>query len=46
MRIDGNERADELARQGSSCLPIGPEAALGVSAKVARGVISDWTNRK
>jgi len=46
MRIDRNERADELARQGSSRLPIGPEVALGISAKVARGMISDWIHRK
>jgi hypothetical protein len=25
---------------------IGPERALGISAKVARGVIMDWTSRK
>jgi hypothetical protein len=44
--IDGNEIADQLARQGSSHPLIGPESALGISAKVARGVIRDWTSRK
>jgi ribonuclease HI len=39
MRIDGNEVADQLARQGSSHPFIGPDPALGISAKVARGVI-------
>lgn len=37
MGIDGNEVADHLARQGSSHPLIGPEPALGISAKVARG---------
>jgi hypothetical protein len=46
MRIDGNGVADELPRQGSSHLPRGLEAALGISTKVAMGVISAWTNRK
>jgi hypothetical protein len=39
MEIDGNEIADELARQGSSHPLTGP--ALGISAKVARGVKRD-----
>jgi hypothetical protein len=46
MGIDGNEMADQLARQGSSCPFIGPEPALGISAKIAREVIRGWTNRK
>jgi hypothetical protein len=41
MGIDGNEKADQLARQGSSRPFIGPEPALGISAKVAREVIRD-----
>jgi ribonuclease HI len=41
MGIDGNEIADELARQGSSHPLIEPEPALGISAEVARGVIRD-----
>jgi hypothetical protein len=46
MGIDGNEIADQLARQGSSHPFIGPEPALGISAKVARGVIRYWASRK
>jgi hypothetical protein len=36
MGIDGNEIADQLARQGSSHPFIGPEPALAISVKVAR----------
>jgi hypothetical protein len=46
MGIDGNEIADLLARQGSSHPFIGPEPALGISAKAAREVIKYWTSRK
>jgi hypothetical protein len=46
MGIDGNEIADQLARQGSSRPFIGPDPALGISAKIAREVIRGWTNRK
>ena len=47
MRIDGNEIADKLARQGSSLPLIGPKpAALGLSAKFARGVIRSWARWK
>jgi ribonuclease HI len=46
MRIDGNEIADYLTRESSSHPLRGPEHALGISAKVARGVTGDWTNRK
>jgi hypothetical protein len=46
MRIDGNETADQLARQGSSLSLIGPKPALNLSAKVARGVIRGWMSRK
>jgi len=38
--------ADELARQGSSHPLIGPKTVLGISAKVARDVIMDWTCRR
>jgi hypothetical protein len=37
MGIDGNEIADQSARQGSSHPLTGPELALGISAKVAGG---------
>ena len=44
--IDGNETADKSAKQGSSHPLTGPERAVSVSAKFARGVIRDWTSRK
>ena len=37
METVGNEIADQLARIGSSHPLVGPEPALGVSAKVAVG---------
>jgi ribonuclease HI len=46
MGIDGNETSDQLARQDSSYPLTGSETALCISAKVARGVIRDWTSRK
>jgi hypothetical protein len=46
MGSDGNEMADQLARQGFSPLT-GPEPpALGISAKVAREVIRGWMSKK
>jgi len=44
--ISGNEIADQLARQGSANPLTGPGPALGIYAKVARGVIKGWTGRK
>jgi len=46
MGIEWNEIADHLARQGSPFLLTGPEPALGMSAKTARGVIRGWMIRK
>jgi hypothetical protein len=46
METDGNEIADELARQGSSHTLIAPKPGLDISAKVAKGVIMDWMSRK
>jgi hypothetical protein len=46
MGIDGKEIADQLARQGYSHPFTGPEPAHGITAKVARAVIRDWTSRK
>jgi hypothetical protein len=46
MEIDRNEVVDQLPRQGSSHSLIGLEPALGISAKVARRVITDWKRRK
>ena len=45
MGIDGNETTDELARQGSLHPLTGPEPVLGISPKVAMGVIKDWTSK-
>jgi hypothetical protein len=41
MRINGKETADKLAREGSSHPLIRPKPALGICAKVARGVMKD-----
>ena len=38
--------ADQLARQGSSLPFVGPESALGISAKVASREIRGWMSRK
>jgi hypothetical protein len=46
MGVDGNETADQLARQGSSHPLIGPGSAFGISAKVPREGIRDWTSSK
>jgi hypothetical protein len=46
MRIDGIEISEQLAREGSSHLLIGPDPSLGISTEVAGGVIRDWMNRK
>jgi hypothetical protein len=46
MGVDGNETADQLARKGSSQPFIGPETALSICAKVARGVVRYWMSRK
>jgi len=46
MGIDNNKIADQLARQCSSHPITGPEPAYGTSARVATGVIRNWTHRK
>ena len=46
MGIDGYEIADGSTKQGSSHSLISPEPVVGIPAKVARGVIRDWTRRK
>jgi len=46
MGTDRNEIADQLARQGSSHPFTVPQPILGISARVARGVIRKWTSRK
>lgn len=40
--IEGNEMADELARQGSSNSFVGPEPFLGISKSATRQGILDW----
>ena len=40
--VPGNERADELARRGSSVTPIGPEPVMGISGRQALGVLTEW----
>lgn len=42
----GNEAADELARQAASMPYIGPEPALGITARSARTAINDWCHTK
>jgi hypothetical protein len=44
--IEGNEIADQRARHGCLHPIMGPKHAFGISVKVARGVIRDWTSRK
>jgi hypothetical protein len=46
MGIDGNERADQLAREDSPHPLIWPEPTLGISAKAVKEVIREWTSRK
>jgi ribonuclease HI len=46
LGIEGNEIAQELAIEGLSHPLTGPKTILGISAKVARGVIRCWMNRK
>jgi len=46
MGVDRNEIADQLARECSSHPLIGLDPALGISPKVARGVMRDWISRK
>ena len=46
MGIDVNEIDDQLAKDGSSHLLIGPEPVLSISAKIAMRVIMDWMSRK
>ena len=46
MRIVGNEISEQLAREGSSHLLIGPEPAFEISAEIPGRVIRDRMNRK
>ena len=40
--IDGNEKADELAKQVAVNIFYGPEPALGITKGSARRIIKDW----
>ena len=40
--IEGNEKADQLARKGATTTFVGPEPALGVTKSCIRGVVSQW----
>ncbi|KAJ8911176.1 hypothetical protein NQ315_011177 [Exocentrus adspersus] len=42
--IKGNEKADELARKGSSASYIGPEPAVGVSKTMIMSQVKEWVN--
>ena len=44
--VPGHMRIDGIPKESSSHPLRGPELSLGISAKVARGVNGDWTNRK
>jgi hypothetical protein len=44
--IEGNETANQLAREGSLLPFIGPEPACGISGRVAGHAISDWVCHK
>jgi len=46
MGIDWNEIPDQLARQGFPLLLTGPEPAMGMSTKTARGLITCRMIRK
>jgi hypothetical protein len=43
--IVGNETADQLARTGSEHPFVGPEPACGITIRVAKRAVRDWTNR-
>ena len=40
--VEGIERADELAKQGSSTPGIGPEPSIPISKKLCDGIVKDW----
>jgi len=46
MGIDGNELADQLAKEHSSHPLTGTEPALGISVEVSKEVMRDWMSRK
>ncbi|KAI5735950.1 hypothetical protein M8J77_024650 [Diaphorina citri] len=44
--FEGNEKADELARAGSSSKMIGPEPAIGIPKCLAKMVVQDWIKKE
>jgi hypothetical protein len=46
LGINGNEITEQLATEGPSYPLKGPESAIRISVKDARGVIRYWMNRK
>lgn len=44
--VDGNEKADELARSASEQALIGPEPACGISYGHARTLVNNWVREK
>ncbi|KAI5735212.1 hypothetical protein M8J77_015582 [Diaphorina citri] len=44
--FEGNEKADELARAGSSTKMIGPEPAIGIPKCLAKMVVQDWIKKE
>nr|XP_042913339.1 uncharacterized protein LOC122273325 [Parasteatoda tepidariorum] len=46
MGIDGNERADELAKQGSSFNPIGTEPFCGINMKTTKKAVLKWEKQE
>lgn len=41
--VEGNERADALAREGSAVPLTGPEPGVGVTKSAVKGAIAKWT---
>lgn len=40
--VEGNMRADELARQGSTAVMVGPQPSVGLSRSIAKVIIKRW----
>ncbi len=45
MGIQGNEEADQLAKEGSSVRLVGPEPAIGLATSTVRESIADWMRK-
>lgn len=44
--VEGNEKADTLARKGSKSGFIGPGPLFGIRKSTGKDIISEWTERK